>query len=248
MDFDVVGLGGWRREEIKRQRAPELGQTLILTVHKGGPFDESLFAAALETTMEWLRPNEVRYQIWPLSQWQKQLLEIAQKTFTAAFATNQNEMIRLIQDYNQEKPLTDWLLLEHFCYLPIFAHQKKVAPELEQILKFEVNRALMEIRDFGKKKISPGRIMANETIDVSRNESHVFILYVDPQTLQVITSTLKVDEAHILDLLDEGLDLDIPQLLQLILGFEWGEKKSPQEWAEFLDQMINKGLILTAST
>ena len=253
MDFDVVGLAGWRREEIKRQRAAEKDQRLILRVHKGGAFDDTLFAAALEETRLWLQPSEVEFKIWPASEWKNQLLRTAQKSFQKSFAFDEKKMSQLVTGYNQEKPLKDWLLLEHYCYLPLWARRQKVDPHLELILRFEVHRSLMEIRDFGQRKLNPGQIAANDTLDVFDHQQievpifsgkNISVLFVHPESLQVVTGTMTSEEARILDLLEEDVSFSLHQLLNLILDFEWGTKRSIQAWSELISQMAKKGLVL----
>lgn len=246
MDFEVVGLGGWRREQIKRQLELQSGLFVTLTVHKGGDFDQSLFAAALIKTQEWLKPAELKYQIWPLFEWQQQLLRTAVKSFPLSFAKNPEKMHELIRRYNEEKPLKDLLLVEHYCYLPLFVHQKKIDSELEDIIKFEVTRELLEIRDFGERKINPGSLHANNTLDIY-DKKNVKALYVHPKTLEVIKFSLQSEEARILDLLEEGIELDFFNLVLLIEQMDWGREHKAPEWRQIIAQMMGKGLILTNS-
>jgi hypothetical protein len=250
MDYDVVGIGGQRREEIKQERR---GQNVTLVLHKGGSFNPELFAAALESTLVWLKPEQIRYEIWPASERNAVLLKTAIKNFPRSFQRDPQTMSSLIQAYNLEKPFTDWLVLEHYSYLPLWAHRQKIQPQLESLLRFEVNQVLLSQRDFGF-SLSPGPFFqANSTLQIYKNEAdlvpqvpanEICILYVQPQTLQVKAEKLMADEVRILDLLEEGLKLNRQDLLQLILTFEWADKKDSSAWAEKIKQMLEKGLII----
>ena len=223
MDFEVVGLGGWQREEIKRALAQQADPFVTLTVHKGGPFDEALFAAALAKTREWLKPQDLKYQIWPAYEWQQQLVKTALTAFSGSYALEPAKMHELVRRYNQEKPLKDFLLLEHYCYLPIFAHEMKIQGDLYDLIKFEVSKALLEIRDFGIKNFNPGTLHTNETLDVY-DKKNVKALFVHPRTMEVIKFSLQSEEARILDLLGDDVEIDFPQLLELIPQYDWGQK------------------------
>ncbi len=253
MDFEVVGVRGWRREEIKRQRSLKSEEPLILLIHKGGPFDENLFAAALKETVSWLKPSQITHQIWPLSEWQQQLDQAAQSLFPVSFAQAPQEMKKLVAQYNQEKPLSEWLFLEHYCYLPFLARRQKVDVKLDMMIRYEVNRSLLEIRDFGKKNLPAESLRANETIELYQHldfeisffeRNNISVLFVNPRTLKPETLPLIKEEARILDLLEEGLELSFSNLVSVIREFEWGIKKESQYWQDVILRMIEKGLIL----
>ncbi len=257
MDFDVLGLAGWRREQIKQQLATEKDIQVTLTVHKGGPFDQALFAVALDETLQWIKPAEINYQIWPLSEWKSQLSLSAPKYFAQAFAFDGKKMTELVLGYNKEKPLKDWIFLEHYCYLASWARRQKIDPSLELILRFEVSRGLMEIRDYGSRKLKPGSLKANETIEVFDHTEiqapfflgkNISAVYVHPETLQVIVTPLMAEEARVLDLLDEGLALSQTQLLQLIFDFDWSQKRTVEGWSGLILQMIKKGFVIEGPT
>ncbi len=253
MDYDVVGLAGWRRAQIKRQMATEKDLRITLTVHKGGPFKQDLFAAALEDALKWLGPVDIKYQIWPLSDWNHQLATAAINYFPEAYKFDAKKMNELVLAYNKEKPLKDSLFLEHYCYLAAWARRQKIDPSLELILNYEVSRGLMEIRDYGFQKLNLNILKANETLQVfDHSEFQVSVLpgknisamYVNPETGEVITSPLTPEEARILDLLDEGLALSQAQLMQLIFDFKRSESQSVQDWSALILQMIKKGFVL----
>ncbi len=257
MDYDVIGMAGWRRQQIKRQLAAEKDLRITLTLHKGGPFKADLFAVALEETLRWLKPVDITHKIWPLSEWKKQLALVAPKYFAESYVFDTKKMNELISAYNKEKPLQDWCFLEHYCYLASWARRQKIDPQLELVLRFELSRGLMEIRDYGAQKLNLGTLKANETLEVFDHSQvqvpfflgkDISVLYVHPETLQVKTTNLAPDEARILDLLDEGLVLSQTQLVQLIFDFEWSLKRSVQGWSELITQMIKKGFVIEGST
>ncbi len=250
MDFDVVGIGGWSRKELERRLT---GESISLVIHKGMDWDQNLFTAALDYTLKWLKPRDIQHVIWPKEKWQDKLLDASWRIFPRTYEYMGAAFSTYIEKYNQEVPMQDWLLVEHYRHLPLYLKQLGRPKAESEASRFDLMETLLKTRDMGDLKAKPSFLEMNPTIQVFDNlhgdliflkERGLFLMFTRPATQEVLCQKISETEALVLDLMAEDLVLNESKLIQLILEHAWGQQKHVSEWKILIHQMQIKGLLL----
>lgn len=250
MDFDVVGIGGWSRKELEKRLN---GEKVSLVIHKGMEWDQNLFTAALDHTLRWLNPSDIQHVIWPKEKFYDKLRESSWRIFPRTYEQIGESLSQLIDEYNLEVPMQDWLLVEHFRHFPVFLKQMGRPKGEVESARFDLMEALLKVRDMGDLRSKPGLLEINPTIQVFDNhhgdlvflkERGLYLMFIKPQTNEVQCEKISEMEALVLDLLAEDLVLNEVKLQQLIVNHPWGIKKTASEWKQLIFEMQIKGLLL----
>jgi hypothetical protein len=232
MDYEVVGIGGLSRKEIEELRKT---QNLSLVIHRGLPWDQNLFAAALEGTLRWLQPDKIEHVIWPKEKWKDQIKQAAYKLFPRAHQHLGDKFEVLVEGYNVEVELQEWLPAEHYRHFPIYLRQLHFSKPETELIRYELMQSLLKTRDMGECKPVLGNLQINPTIQVFDNQNGdlffvpkpgLYLMYVEFSTHEIRFDKISEKEALILDLLSEELPLN-----------------STSDWKGLIQQMQIKGLL-----
>lgn len=238
MDFEIVGVQGWQLRQLQQQNVTSV------VIHKGSDFDKNLFAAALKSTCQALGVSNFEYQIWSQAEWQEALQTSARQLFPRSYQARSQDFDQLVKDYNLEMPLRDWLFVEHFRYLPLLARRRKMNETCQELLRFELTYRLLEIRDFGSLKGEVGTLKLNPSWHLFDNrrgelglsEKQIYIMAVRPDSLQVEYQPLSEEGAQVIEVLSEGIRLDVPALLRF---------DSSPAWQSSVQSLLAAGIILS---
>jgi hypothetical protein len=250
MDFDVVGIGGWSRRELEKRLT---GEKISLVIHKGMTWDQILFAAALDHTLKWLKPENIQHVIWPKEKWVEKLREASWRIFPRSYEKLGQKFANLVDQYNEEVPMQDWLLVEHYRHMPVFLKQLGHPKDETEIVRFDLMEVLLRMRDMGDLKSKPSHLQINPTIQVFDNqtgdltflkEKGLYLMFASPLNHEVLCEKIVEVEALVLDLMSDDLVLNEAKLQQLVSSQSWGTELLPSEWRQLIHQMQIKGLLL----
>ncbi len=252
-DYDVLGIGAVRREELLAGLTP-----VELLIHKElvPTAQASLHEELLTETLRWLKPTSVRTVKLPVAPTEflhEVLLEEFKKAFPQTEAYLKGGLRELLKDYMKEVPWQGPLRSAHFRYLPVFLKRKFQDSRLYLIAQKEWLWSYLSFADFGFPPAEQGRLLVNPSLQSLYTADEVAeielspglsVFYYDYSRKKRGEYKMDLWDAAIADVLQEDRKYTLDQLLDQVLMMELDSQLPREEWAKKMSYLQAQGIIL----
>lgn len=215
-DYEVLGVGAKLRQDLMRQHS---SVTYILKRHH-----HDFLPLVLEQTLTWLRPEQIEQK----GSFDKAtvLKEHFRKIFPVAISHFGDSALKVFEDYLQEMPWEEGLVMDHFRYFPEFIRRRFSSSFYYELFQWEWIQSYLSYVDLGPFKSSESGIVKvnpsllvmslSEAQDVLNRPQGLFAFVYSSQSETVVEKCLSELEAEILDMLAEDRKFSRPQLIEML--------------------------------
>lgn len=252
-DFEVLGVGALRREELLAMR----GSKVLLTHSSLVPkMQAEIYDSLLRETLGWLKPEQVRTQSLPVPTEEfliESLLADLKKNFPQTLNYLKGGVRELLKDYLNEVPWQGPLISSHLRYFPVFLKRKFQDSRLYLIAQKEWLWSYLSFSDFGFPPPEQGRMVLNPSLQslYSAEEvaevmlsSGLTIFYYDYSSNSLREYKMDLWDAAVADALQEDRKYTLDQLLDQLMLMELDSQLSSEEWLKKLSYLEAQGIII----
>lgn len=256
-DYDVLGVGATRREELRL-----LGGESVLWTHSFlvPPVQREVYEALFQETLLWLKPRTVQeYKInKPMEDYLFEvLLEDFRKQFPQTSEYLKHNLKEVLGDYLKEIPWQGPLLTAHFKYFPVFLKRKIQDSRLYLIMQKEWLWSYLNFADFGFPPPEAGRILVNPSLQSLyvgaevgevRMTPGLWLVYYDYSQRKVRDYKMDIWDAVVVDVLQEDRKYSLEQLVDQVLVMESVNTLTREEWRKKFFYLRDQGILLESGS
>jgi hypothetical protein len=251
-DYEVLGVGSLRRvglQSLVGRGSLQVHPSLVPASQRG------IYQAILKETLTWLKPQKIVEEKISGDP-QEFVLNLLQAEFQKSFRQTaialKKQSTALVQDYVNEFPWQGPLVSDHFRYFGGYLKTRIHDPGLYVMAQKEWLWSYLSFADFGRIQADPGHVTVNsslQTLYVPVEVAEVsltpgfYIYYYDERGGQVREYKMDVEDAAVVDMLQDDRKYTLDQLLDQLMISDLNLRASRKEWQKRILFLRAQGII-----